>query len=108
MNYVLSSFSLWPFHAKGAFHGYADSQGDGKGLRARHVVKGNVDFYFLFNEIEKPLDVTVTFSADSLGSVRRWDPKTGVIESVERDAKNGREFALKLNPHETTVLGFER
>ena len=77
-------------------------------MRARHVVKGNVDFYFLFNEIEKPLDVTVTFSADSLGSVRRWDPKTGVIESVERDAKNGREFALKLNPHETTVLGFER
>ncbi len=82
--------------------------GDGKGLRARHVVKGNVDFYFLFNEIEKPLEVTVTFGADSLGRVRRWNPKTGVIESVDRDAKNGREFALKLNPHETTVLGFER
>lgn len=84
-------------------------RGDSRGLRARHVVKGNVDFYFLFNEIEKPLDVTLTFGADVEGAKARWwDPWTGSIEDLQRDESAPREIKLRLASHTATVLGFER
>lgn len=84
-------------------------RGDTKGLRARHVTKGRVDFYFLFNESEDPLDASLTFGADLPGAIaRRWDPTTGEIETIDRDKDQPRVFELRLNAHETTILGFER
>ncbi len=83
-------------------------RGDSKGLRVRHVVKGKVDFYFLFNEGETPLDVALTFAADNGDKkVEIWDPLTGVVEAVERNTSAPQVFELRLGPHETTIRTFE-
>lgn len=77
------------------------------GLRARHVVKRGVDFYFLFNEEADPIDVWLTFAADDgVAPVREWNPKTGAIAAVERNADAPTLFRVKLAPHETTIFSF--
>lgn len=83
--------------------------GDAMGLRVRHVVKGNVDFYFLFNEVEKNLVVALTFAADREDAkLRRWNPLDGSIEELERDPANPGRLRLSLEPWKTTILAFER
>lgn len=77
------------------------------GLRARHVVKRGVDFYLLFNEEAEPIDVWLTFAADDgVAPVREWNPKTGAIAAVERNADAPTFFRVKLAPHETTIFSF--
>ncbi|MBQ9874907.1 MAG: hypothetical protein IJM30_10625 [Thermoguttaceae bacterium] len=80
--------------------------GDSSGLRARRVSKGPVEFYFLFNEVDKPLDATLTFSADQGGEVNRWDPWTGEIAPLERNSDAPKRFKIELKPYETTIIGF--
>lgn len=83
--------------------------GDSRGLRVRHVVKGPVDFYFLFNEIETPLDVVLRFFADSDGSEAFvWNPWTGDVSPLDRDPDAQKDFRFSLKPHETTIVGFSR
>ena len=79
-----------------------------KGLRVRHVVKGDVDFYFLFNEVETPFSAKLTFGADDgVKRVRRWNPETGDVAPIERDAANPRAFDVELAPYKTTIIAFE-
>jgi hypothetical protein len=77
------------------------------GLRARHVIKGGVDFYFLFNEEADPIDAFLTFAADDGSArVREWDPSTGSISDVSRNPERPTIFRIKLSPHETRILSF--
>ena len=79
-----------------------------KGLRIRHVVKGDVDFYFLFNEVETPFSAKLTFGADDgVKRVRRWNPETGDVAPIECDAANPRAFDVELAPYKTTIIAFE-
>lgn len=77
------------------------------GLRVRHVVKGGVDFYLLFNEEESAIDVLTTFAADD-GDVpaREWNPRTGEVADLPRNPANPRLFRLQLAPHATTIYSF--
>ena len=83
--------------------------GDSKGLRARHVIKGPVDFYFLFNETETPLDVVLRFAADVEGAnVKVWSPWTGDVSPLERDSDSPKDFRFSLKAYETTIVSFSR
>ncbi|MDO5308383.1 MAG: hypothetical protein Q4G03_02655 [Planctomycetia bacterium] len=85
---------------------------DAPWLRARHVKKGEVDFYLLFNEGESELDATASFAADLDGSTARvWNPWTGETSELTPTAKIQdvpRRYAVKLAPHETTIYAFEK
>ncbi|MCF0234076.1 MAG: hypothetical protein HUK22_03755, partial [Thermoguttaceae bacterium] len=70
------------------------------GLRARHVVKGGVDFYLLFNEIDEPLETTLTFAAE--GKEEFWDPKTGEIAPKEPGA------VVKFAPFEMKIVALTK
>ena len=82
--------------------------GDCRGLRVRRVDKGAVAFYILFNEIKTPLEETLAFPADEEGEVRSWNPWSGEVKEIERDPKKPREFSVKLDGFELTIIGFEK
>ncbi len=83
--------------------------GDSKGLRARHVIKDFVDFYFLFNETETPLDVVLRFSADTeKAEVEVWNPWTGDVAPLDRNVDAPKDFRFNLKPRETIIVGFSR
>ncbi|MBQ9371652.1 MAG: hypothetical protein IJU03_05625 [Thermoguttaceae bacterium] len=77
------------------------------GLRVRHVRKGTLDFYLLFNEEETPLATYASFAADPGWQVQRWNLSTGEVTDALRVREAPTIIPVRLAPHETTIIAFE-
>ncbi|MDO5579990.1 MAG: hypothetical protein Q4G69_02550 [Planctomycetia bacterium] len=70
-------------------------KGDQKNIRARHLVKGSVHFYLLFNEANTPVSVKIRVPIS--GAWSWWDPVNGQIRPDKKnDEVNFAPFEIKI------------
>ena len=68
-------------------------------IRVRHVVKNNVHFYLLFNEVASPVDTTIQLSVD--GKQSWWDTATSI------QTKRNKGESTHFEPFEMKILCVE-